>query len=131
MRLKARDLVGTVLIVAIAVPYAWYLIDGSAPFVEDPRGMSAIGLLLALAAYMVMQRGDPDDMTDRVEADRVEIALYVVSLGLGVLAVTLAETASAEVLLAVFMGSILVVWAIKVMDHAGVLPMAQHPTGSI
>lgn len=126
MRLKARDLVGTVLIVAIAVPYAWYLIDGSAPFVEDPRGMSAIGLLLALAAYMVMQRGDPDDMTDRVE-----IALYVVSLGLGVLAVTLAETASAEVLLAVFMGSILVVWAIKMMDHAGVLPMAQHPTGSI
>ena len=126
MRLKARDLVGTVLVIAIAVPYVWYLIDGSAPFVEDPRGMSAIGLLLALAAYMVMQRGDPDDTTDRVE-----IALYVVSLGLGVLAVTLAETASAEVLLAVFMGSILVVWAIKMMDHAGVLPMAQHPTGSI
>ena len=126
MRLKARDLVGTVLVIAIAVPYVWYLIDGSAPFVEDPRGMSAIGLLLALAAYIVMQQGDPDDRTDRVE-----IALYVVSLGLGVLAVTLAETASAEVLLAVFMGSILVVWAIKMMDHAGVLPMAQHPTGSI
>ncbi|MFP5254044.1 MAG: hypothetical protein ACLGH4_09645, partial [Actinomycetes bacterium] len=126
MRLKARDLVGTVLVVAIAVPYVWYLIEGSAPFIEDPRGMSAIGLLLALGAYMVMQRNDPDDTTDRVE-----IALYVVSLGLGVLAVTLAETASAEVLLAVFMGSILVVWAIKMMDHAGVLPMAQHPTGSI
>lgn len=126
MRLKARDLVGTVLVVAIAVPYVWYLIEGSAPFIEDPRGMSAIGLLLALGAYMVMQRNDPDDTTDRVE-----IALYVVSLGIGVLAVTLAETASAEVLLAVFMGSILVVWAIKMMDHAGVLPMAQHPTGSI
>jgi len=126
MRLKARDLVGTVLVVAIAVPYVWYLIEGSAPFIEDPRGMSAIGLVLALGAYMVMQRNDPDDTTDRVE-----IALYVVSLGLGVLAVTLAETASAEVLLAVFMGSILVVWAIKMMDHAGVLPMAQHPTGSI
>lgn len=126
MRLKARDLVGTVLVVAIAVPYVWYLIEGSAPLIEDPRGMSAIGLVLALGAYMVMQRNDPDDTTDRVE-----IALYVVSLGIGVLAVTLAETASAEVLLAVFMGSILVVWAIKMMDHAGVLPMAQHPTGSI
>ena len=126
MRLKARDLVGTVLVIAIAVPYVWYLIEGSAPFVEDPRGMSAIGLSLALAAYIVIQRGDPDDVTDRVE-----IALYVVSLGLGVLAVTLAETASAEVLLAVFMGSILVVWAIKMMDHAGVLPMAQHPTSGI
>ena len=63
--------------------------------------------------------------------DRVEISLSIVSLGLGVLALLLAETASAEVLLAVFMGSILVVWAIKMMDHAGVLPMAQHPTGSI
>lgn len=126
MRLKARDLVGTVLVIAIAVPYVWYLIEGSAPFVEDPRGMSAIGLILALAAYMVIQRYDPDDMTDRVE-----ISLEIVSLGLGVLAVTLAETASAEVLLAVFMGSILVVWAIKMMDHAGVLPMAQHPSGTI
>ena len=126
MRLKARDLVGTVLVIAIAVPYIGYLVNGSMPFIQDARGMSATGLILALAAYMVMQRYDPDDMTDRVE-----ISLEIVSLGLGVLAVTLAETASAEVLLAVFMGSILVVWAIKMMDHAGVLPMAQHPTGSI
>ena len=126
MRLKARDLVGTVLVIAIAVPYIGYLVNGSMPFIQDARGMSATGLILALAAYMVMQRYDPDDLTDRVE-----ISLEIVSLGLGVLAVTLAETASAEVLLAVFMGSILVVWAIKMMDHAGVLPMAQHPTGSI
>ena len=126
MRLKARDLVGTVLVIAIAVPYIGYLIDGSVPFVQDARGMAATGLILALAAYLVIQRYDPDDLTDRVE-----ISLEIVSLGLGVLAVTLAETASAEVLLAVFMGSILVVWAIKMMDHAGVLPMAQHPTGRI
>ena len=126
MRLKARDLVGTVLVIAIAVPYIGYLIDGSVPFIQDARGMAATGLILALAAYLVIQRYDPDDLTDRVE-----IFLEIVSLGLGVLAVTLAETASAEVLLAVFMGSILVVWAIKMMDHAGVLPMAQHPTGSI
>ena len=126
MRLKARDLVGTVLVIAIAVPYIGYLVNSSMPFIQDARGMAAVGLILALAAYMVVQRYDPDDMTDRVE-----ISLEIVSLGLGVLAVTLAETASAEVLLAVFMGSILVVWAIKMMDHAGVLPMAQHPTGSI
>ena len=126
MKLKARDLIGTVLVIAIGVPYIWYLIEGEAPFIEDSRGMSAVGLVLGLAAYMVMQRGDPDDV-----ADRVEISLSIVSLGLGLLALLLAETASAEVLLAVFMGSILVVWAIKMMDHAGVLPMAQHPTGGI
>jgi len=126
MRLKARDLVGTVLVLAIAVPYAGYLVNGSVPFIQDARGMSAIALILALAAYMVMQRNDPDDVTDRVE-----IALASGSLGLGVLAVALAGTASAEVLLAVFMGSVLVVWATKLMDHAGVLPLAQHPHGSI
>jgi hypothetical protein len=41
----------------------------------------------------------------------------------------LAETAAAEVLLAVFMGSIVVVWAVMLMDHAGVLPGAGHRTG--
>ena len=124
MSLKARDLVGTLLVIAIAVPYVGYLLDGSMPFIQDARGMSAVGLLLALAAYMVLQRNDPDDATDRVE-----IALASASLGFGVLAVALSETASAEVLLAAFVGSVLVVWATKVMDHAGALPLAQHPTG--
>ena len=45
------------------------------------------------------------------------------------LALALAETGVAEVLLAVFMGSILVVWAVMVMDHARVLPMTKHPVG--
>jgi len=126
MSLKARDLVGTLLVIAIAVPYVGYLLNGSMPFIQDARGMSAIGLLLALAAYMVLQRNDPDDVTDRVE-----IALASASLGLGVLAVALSETSSAEVLLAAFAASVFVVWVIKLMDHAGVLPMAQHPTDTI
>lgn len=33
-----------------------------------------------------------------------------------------------SMLLAVFMGSILVVWAVMLMDHAGVLPGAGHRT---
>ena len=41
----------------------------------------------------------------------------------------LEETAAAEVLLALFMGSILLVWAVELMDHAGILPGGGHPTG--
>jgi hypothetical protein len=50
-------------------------------------------------------------------------------LVLGVVALALAETAVAEVLLAVFMASILIVWAVELMDHAGILPGAGHRTG--
>jgi hypothetical protein len=124
MRLKVKDLVGTLLVAAIVVPYVGYLVNGEMPFVEDPRGMSAVGLILGAAAYLVLDRGDTLDTTSRVE-----MGVAVVSLVLGVVSLALAETAAAEVLLAAFMGSILVVWAVKLADHAGVLPWAQHPTG--
>jgi hypothetical protein len=125
MKLKARDFVASLLVVAIAVPYVGYLVNGEMPFVEDVRGMSAVGLVLGLAAFLVLELGDEHDTTDKME-----IGLGAASLALGVIALVLAETAAAEVLLAVFMGSILVVWAVKLADHAGVLPMAQHPTGT-
>jgi hypothetical protein len=124
MRLKTRDFVATVLVAAIAVPYFGYLINEEMPFIKDPRGMSGTGLLLGIVAYLVLRRGDAFGTTGKVE-----MGLALVSLALGVIALALAETAAAEVLLAVFMGSILVVWAIELMDHAGILPGAGHPTG--
>jgi hypothetical protein len=124
MKLQVKDLVGTLLVLAIAVPYVGYLINGEMPFVQDPRGMAAVGLVLGAAAFLVLEKDEQRD-----KADTVERGLAVVSAALGVLALVLAETGAAEVLLAVFMGSILVVWAVKVMDHARVLPMAKHPVG--
>ena len=124
MRLKIRDLVATILVAAIAVPYIGYLINGEMPFIKDPRGMSATGLVLGVAAYLVLRRGDPFDRVGKAET-----GLAVLALVLGVVALALAETAAAEVLLAVFMGSILIVWAVELLDHAGILPCAGHRTG--
>jgi hypothetical protein len=124
MRLKIRDLMATILVAAIAVPYIGYLINGEMPFIKDPRGMSATGLVLGVAAYLVLRRGD---LFDRV--GKAETGLAVLALMLGAVALALAETAAAEVLLAVFMGSILIVWAVELMDHAGILPGAGHRTG--
>jgi hypothetical protein len=115
MKLKVKDLIATILFAAIAVPYVGYLINGEMPFIKDPRGMSATGLVLGVVAYLVMRW---DDLFDRV--GKAETALAAVSLVLGLVALGFAETAAAEVLLAVFMGSILVVWAVELMDHAGI-----------
>jgi membrane-bound ClpP family serine protease len=124
MKLKFKDLIATILVAAVAVPYVGYLVNGEMPFIKDPRGMSATGLVLGTVAFLVMRR---DDLFDRV--GKGETALAAVSLVLGLVALALAETAVAEVLLAVFMGSIVVVWAVMLMDHAGVLPGAGHRTG--
>lgn len=116
MRLTLRDYVGTILVAAIGVPYVGYLINGDMPFVKDARGMSATGLILGVVAFFVLKRGDTLDRLGMTEA-----GVGVVSLMLGIVALAFAETAAADVLLAVFMGSILVVWATELMDHAGVL----------
>ena len=114
MKLKLRDLIATVLVAAIAVPYVGYLMRGEMPFVQDARGMAGIGLVLGAAAYLVLGAGERFDA-----AGKVELTLAVVSLALGVAALAFAEAAFAGALLAVFMGSILVVWLTQMVDHAG------------
>ena len=111
-----KDLIATVLVAVIGAAYIGYLVDADVPLVEDARGMSGIGLVLGIAAYLVLRLGDE---TDRL--GMTEIAVALISLTLGVIALALAETAAAEVLLAVFMGSIGVVWLMEVADHVGVL----------
>lgn len=116
MRLKTRDLIATLLVLAVAIPYIGYLVRGEMPFIQDPRGMSATGLVLGAAAFLVIRSGDK---TDRL--GKMEIGLAVASLVLGLVALVFAETAAAELLLALFMVSIVVVLAVELMDHAGVL----------
>lgn len=122
MKLTLRDLVATLLVLAIAVPYIGYLMNGSMPYIEDPRGMSAVGLLLGAVAFLVMRSGDELDRAGKAEA-----GIALVSLVLGLVALAFAETAAAEALLAVFMVSILVVWAVEMIDHAGVTHWHQAP----
>jgi hypothetical protein len=119
MRLTIKDAVATLLVAAIMVAYVGYLVNGSMPFVQDPRGMSATGLVLGAVAFVVARMG--------VRRDRLglfENWIAAVSLVLGLAALVLAETAAAEVLLAVFMVSVVVVWAVEMMHHAGVITTA-------
>jgi hypothetical protein len=124
MKLKIRDLVATILVAAIAVPYIGYLVRGEMPFVQDARGMAGVGLVLGAVAYLVLGSGERFDT-----AGKVELGFAVVSLALGVAALAFAETAAAEVLLAVFMGSILVVWLAQLVDHAGFVHFGDQGMG--
>jgi hypothetical protein len=116
MRLTLRDLVATILVAAIGVPYVGYLMNGEMPFIKDARGMSAVGLVLGAAAFLVLRTRNARDRVGTVETGAA-----VVSMALGFAALVFAETAAAEVLLAVFMGSILVVLAFELADHAGLV----------
>jgi hypothetical protein len=122
MRLSWRDLLATLLVAAIGVPYVGYLVNGEMPFVQDPRGMSAVGLVLGALAFLVIRGGNARDRVGTTEN-----VLATVALVLGLTALALAETAAAEVLLAVFMVAILVVWAAEVADHAGWVAHARTP----
>jgi hypothetical protein len=111
MRITYKDVVATLLVAAIAVPYIGYLAWGDMPFIQDPRGMAATGLVLGLAAAAVAGRAalDPDPM------HLAALASGVAALALGIAALW-AETN--EVLLALFIAAIVVTWAIGEIAHA-------------
>jgi hypothetical protein len=92
------------------------------PFVQDPRGMSALGLLLGAVAFWVLRGGNQHDRVGRIEG-----GFALLSAVLGFVALGFAETAAAEVLLAVFMASVLLVLVLELIDHAGWWHHAGHP----
>lgn len=55
------------LVLAIGVPYMGYLINGEMPFIKDPRGMSAVGLVLGTIAYLVRRAANARDRVGRAE----------------------------------------------------------------
>jgi hypothetical protein len=60
--------------------------------------------------------------------DKLEFGLAMVSLAVGVVALIVAETAAAEALLAAFIATIVMVWAVEMLDHAGLIHIRSAPT---
>ena len=110
MRITYKDVVATLLVAAIVVPYIGYLAWGDMPFIQDPRGMGATGLILGLAAALVAVRAifKPDPI------HRTALGAGVVALVLGV-ATVWAETS--ETLLAAFIVAIVVTWVLGEAAH--------------
>lgn len=113
-RLNNWDWLATLAITAAGVPYIGYLINGSMPFIQDPRGMAGVGLVLGAIAFFALNKASSMNNVERVVAGA--------SLVLGVAAVALAETFVADVLLAVFMGTLFLAWALEIGEHANWIP---------
>jgi hypothetical protein len=119
MRLTWKDGAATALLAAVVVPYGGYVIRGEMPFIEDPRGMAAagiIGLVLSFAAW---------GLGIQTAFGKVMAVLGAAVIGLGI-AAALVGAEGSELLLAVFVGAMVVVWAIETGSHAGLFQRYLH-----
>lgn len=119
MKLTRKDLIATLLIAAVVVPYVGYLIWGEMPFIQDPRGLAAIGIVGLLLGFVAWGLGL------RSVFGKVMLVLGVATLGLGIAAALIGAEGS-ELLLAIFVGAIVLVWAIETMHDAGVFGAGAH-----
>lgn len=118
-KLTSKDALATLMVAAIVVPFVGYSIRGSMPFLEDPRGMAAIGIVGGLIAFAAFGRRAFGTGTFEV----VMIALSVATLGVGIAALV-AETS--WVLLVPMVSGIVVMWGLALLHDAGYLA-AEEP----
>jgi hypothetical protein len=104
MRLGLRDAAATFLLAAILVPYFGYVTRGSMPFVEDPRGMSGVGLILGIAAFLLLVENGLGSIGLR----RFAVAAVPAALALGLVALAI----ESEYVLAAFVAAIIAIWAV-------------------
>jgi hypothetical protein len=119
MKLTRKDLIATLLIAAVVVPYVGYLIWGEMPFIQDPRGMAAVGIVGLLLGFVAWGLGL------RSMFGKVMLVLGVATLGLGI-AAALVGAEGSELLLATFVGAIVLVWAVETAHDAGLFGTGAH-----
>jgi hypothetical protein len=111
-KLTTRDLLGTLIIAAVAVPFIGYSVRGSMPFVQDPRGMAGIIIVGALLAFAALGRKAFGTGT----YEWVMVALGVLTLGFAIAALV-AETVWA--LLVPAIAGLALMWALALLHDAG------------
>lgn len=114
MRLRLRDVVAMLLVVAVLVPYVGYLVNGEMPLIDDSSAMASTGLVLGVLAFTVIRGGGRATRLGRVETGSagLAVALYV-------LTIALSSTTAAELLLAAFICSLMLVFALDLLDRGG------------
>ena len=111
-KLTVRDLLGTLIVAAVVVPFIGYSVRGSMPFVQDPRGMAGVGIVGVLLAVLAL--GRQAFGTGTFEA--VMVTLGVITIGFGVAAL-IAETM--WWLLVPMVAGLVAMWALAMAHDAG------------
>ena len=135
MKLTWRDALATVLIAATGVLYGFYFVLGSVGpswvGVQDATGMAAVGLgvgVIITALTMDITAGATSSFRTLVSAVRLG------SVALGLLALVgenLFSPTVWESILAAFMGSLAVVWALGTARHAGLVGTGSRPSSGL
>jgi hypothetical protein len=117
MEFTRKDVWATALVAAIVVAYFGYVAFGSLPFIEDVRGMAAVGLILGFASRRIGGR-------EAFPRQRVAFVAGLASMGLGIIALA----TQSEVVLALFIASIVGLWVaaayVRTRGHTGRVPVA-------
>lgn len=111
MKISRKEGIASLLVLAVVVPYIGYVVRGSMPFIQDPRGMAATGLILGGIAFAIVGR----------KAFGTGALLYAAAivgastLGLGVAALWM----ESELLLGIFIVGVVTMWALELLHHVG------------
>jgi hypothetical protein len=131
LRLTWKDVVATLLVAAVVVPYVGYVIYGSMPFIQDPEGMAGVGLILGLAAGAI---GGWVAWRAGTFVRLATAGLALVSLGLGIATAVshdLLAATTREALLGAFIASIVALWAVAALRHSGFVESGTEPTSGL
>jgi hypothetical protein len=120
-KLTVRDLVATLIVAAVVVPFIGYSARGSMPFVQDPRGMAGVGIVGSLLAFIAFGR----KAFGTGSFESIMVTLAVVTIGFGIAAL-IAETVWA--LLVPMVAALVLMWALALMHDAGYVA-PEHAAG--
>lgn len=117
-KLTVRDLLATLIMAAVVVPFIGYSVRGSMPFVQDARGMAAVGIVGALLAFVAFGR---EGFGSGV-FEYTMITLGLVTIGFAIAALVV-ETSWA--LLVPMVAGLVVMWGFALLHDAGYLAPAR------
>jgi hypothetical protein len=116
MTIRSRDLLATGLVIALVT---LYLSHAAGAVVQDVRAMTSLALMLGGAIVAILLPAENDDATGWFA-----VAVAVVGVGFGVAALAL-TAGSSEIMLAAFVGSVLLIWGFEVAEHITFPPPKQ------
>jgi hypothetical protein len=117
-KLSVRDILGTLIVAAIVVPFVGYSARGSMPFVHDPRGMAGVGIVGCLIAFAAF--GRKPFGTGNFEAIMAMTGLLTLGFGIAAL---IAGTSWA--LLVPMVAGVVIMWVLALMHDAGYIAPRQ------
>jgi hypothetical protein len=115
MTTRRRDLLATGLVITLVVLYLSYQSGG---ILQDARGMASAALILGGATVLLLLADDEETI------GWFDLGVAVIGVVFGVVALMLTGSA-AEILLASFVGSVLLLWGIEVAEHITFPPPKQ------